>query len=90
MKVESLIKRNEELFCSEMDEELVMMNLESNNYFGLNKIGRDIWERLEKPKTIEVLCQELTQKYDVSTKQCQKDVSTFLEKLQETNLIEIV
>ena len=88
MDQNTLIKRNEELLSSEMDDELVMMNLENNNYFGLNKIGKDIWEQLDEPITLENLCKSLTQKYDVSFEQCKNDVSIFIDKLVEVNIVE--
>lgn len=85
----SLIKRNDDLLSSEMDDEIVMMNLESNNYYGLNKIGKDIWECLEEELTFNDLCNKLVSKYDVSLEQCKKDVTPFLEKLKESNIIEV-
>ncbi|XPV67690.1 MAG: PqqD family peptide modification chaperone [Halarcobacter sp.] len=83
------IKRNEELLSSEMDDELVMMNLESNNYFGLNKVGKDIWEFLEEEQTLNNLCEKLTNKYDVSLEQCKEDITPFIDKLKELNIIEV-
>ncbi|MDZ7817300.1 MAG: lasso peptide biosynthesis PqqD family chaperone [Aliarcobacter sp.] len=89
METLSIIKRNNDLLSSEMDDELVMMNLESNNYYGLNKIGKDIWEILEENQTLESLCNKLIEKYDVSFEECKNDITPFLEKLKESNIIEI-
>jgi hypothetical protein len=72
-----------------MDEELVMMDLETNNYYGLNKIGKDIWSFLELELSLEELCNKLTQKYEVSFEQCKNDITPFLEKLKELKIIEI-
>lgn len=84
-----LIRRNKELLSSEMNDELVMMNLESNNYFGLNKVGKYIWEFLEEEQTLDNLCEKLTSKYDVSFEQCKSDITPFINKLKELNIIEV-
>jgi len=89
MTNESIIERNDELLSSDMDDELVMMDLESNNYYGLNKVGKDIWEKIEEPTTLEELCSDLIKKYNVSFDKCKEDITPFLEKLQEMNIVKI-
>ena len=45
----TLITRNASILTAVVREELVMMSAESGRYYGLDDIGRDIWNRLEKP-----------------------------------------
>ncbi|XPV69514.1 MAG: PqqD family peptide modification chaperone [Halarcobacter sp.] len=89
MEITKILKRNDDLLSSEMDSELVMMDLELNNYYGLNKIGKDIWELLENDLTLEELCNKLIEKYEVSFEQCNEDISPFIEKLEKLNIVKV-
>jgi hypothetical protein len=44
---DSLIKRNEEIILNEIDTETVIMDLNFENYFGMEAIGTRIWQLLE-------------------------------------------
>lgn len=72
-----------------MGEELVMMSMENNAYYGFDKIGKIIWEMLKEPISIQTLLDRLTERYDVSEQQCMEDITPFLEKLRDENLIDI-
>lgn len=45
----TLITRNAAIMATPVRDEMIMMSVESGRYFGLDDIGRDIWNRLEKP-----------------------------------------
>ena len=46
IQLDSIIVRNVELLDSEIDGEIVMMNIESGKYFGMNKVGSEIWKMI--------------------------------------------
>ncbi len=70
-----------------MDEEVVMMSVEKGNYYGLNRVGSEIWEKLTEPLTVGSLCDKLMQEFDVEKEQCEREVITYLEKLVSEGLI---
>jgi hypothetical protein len=84
---DSLIKRNEEIISSEIDHETVMMDLNFENYFGLEAIGTRIWLLLENETSINTLCEKLTEEFDVEMDQCMKDVLPFLSDLSKNGMI---
>ena len=81
--------RNQTLFTSEIDEDLVMMDDVNGLYFGLNPIARKIWELLEQPLTEAALVEQLVIIYEVSAEQCQTDIAPFLDQLLERHLISV-
>jgi len=85
----AVITRSMDVMASEMDEELVMMNMENNAYYGLNKVGREIWELLEKEQTVASLCETLTRQYDVTPEQCREEVSALIGKLRGNGLVTV-
>ncbi|MFW6352516.1 MAG: lasso peptide biosynthesis PqqD family chaperone [Bacteroidota bacterium] len=83
----SIIQRKTELLCSKMDEEVVMMNIDKGEYYGLDEIGSRIWQILEKPVHFNDIIQTLTDEYDVEETTCRDDVTAFLKELHEKDLI---
>jgi hypothetical protein len=73
--------------AAELDDELVMMNLNSNAYYGLDDIGTAIWSLLETPITVQQLCSLLSKKFVVDPLAAQKDVLQFLNELHQEKVI---
>lgn len=86
---QSIITRNQDILSSSVNNETVMMDVESGQYIGLDPIATRIWELLQNPMPFEKLCQTLTQEYDTNLEQCKQDVATFLKQSQQANLITI-
>ena len=53
----------------------------------LNETGAVLWKTLEKGATKEQLVKALLAEYDVDEATAEKDVSAFIEKLQEAKLV---
>jgi len=87
MKFESVISKNPQIISSKMDNEVVMMSVEKGNYYGLNRVGSEIWEKLTEPITVAGLCDKLMQEYDVEKEQCEREVMAYLEKLVTEGVI---
>ena len=83
------IRRSTDVIASEMDDELVMMSMENNAYYGLNSVGRRVWELLETEQTLLSLCGQLMEKYDVDEAACQRDVSALVMKLEKAGLVTV-
>jgi hypothetical protein len=81
--------RNRDIFASEIDDEMVMMDGEKGLYFGLNSVARRIWELLEKPLAYGDLLRELAAEYSIEDAQCRADVEPFLRKMLENRLIRV-
>lgn len=85
----TIITKKEGLLSSEMDEGLAMMSIENSSYYGMDKIGRSIWETFDAPTSVEMICTKLCERFDVSAEACQKDVIDYMGKLQQVGLITI-
>ncbi len=75
------------MLFSHIDDEVVMMSMETGEYYGLNPIASRIWELLETPRTFGQLTNLLMQEFDIDEVTCQHDVSTFLKQLIEKKLV---
>jgi len=89
LAADKMIRRSTDVIASEMDDELVMMSMENNAYYGLNSVGRRVWELLETEQTLLSLCGQLMEKYDVDEAACQRDVSALVMKLEKAGLVTV-
>jgi len=80
--VDSLVQRNDRnLIISELENDLVMMDMENGLYLSLNKTGRIIWEQIEKPVLVGDLIQQLVTRFSVDKKTCTTETIDFLNKI---------
>ena len=62
--------------------------LEFNGIIMLNNVSEVIWKCLEKGTELEEIISTVTDQFDVSKKEAKEDIITFINGLQEINLIE--
>lgn len=79
--------RNQQIIDGELDNNQVMMHLEKGKYFGLNPVGKRIWDLIEQPKSFKELAITLLSEFDVTEEQCSQEVRSFLEKAVECGII---
>jgi len=82
--------RQEDVLASIVEGELVMMNIQSDSFYGANAVGTRIWELLEQPLTVAQLCSLLQEEFDVDAQTCQQDVLPFIQKIIDEKLVRII
>ncbi len=82
--------RNQELFTTEIDDELVMMDVDQGYYFGLNETAKFIWELLDRPTPYQQVIYTLISRYQVEEGQCVTDMDLFIQDMLKHQLIERV
>lgn len=76
-----------ETLHSKIDDEVILMSIEADSYFGLDPIASRIWELLEQPKTLDELVALLMEEYEVDASTCTEDVRALLGDLQDKGLV---
>ncbi|MEM7011500.1 MAG: lasso peptide biosynthesis PqqD family chaperone [Verrucomicrobiota bacterium] len=82
------VHRREDLLTSSIDEDTVLLSLETNNFYGINEVGSRIWELLESPIAVTNLCRQLLDEFEVSEELCREHVLLFLNSLAKDGLVE--
>lgn len=67
--------------------EAVLMSAATGKYYGLDPIGADVWQRIQTPVSVAVLCEGLTDTYDAPADKISQDVTDLLEQLLADGLI---
>lgn len=87
--LETRLMHTPDILTSEVDGELVMMDVGSGTYFNLDPIGTDIWRRLESPASIGELCAALQHDYDSDVATIQHDVQAFAGEMLKKGLLRL-
>jgi hypothetical protein len=86
----TLLRQKPDLLSSSLDQDLVLMSLENDKYYGMDSLSRHVWELLAEPRSVGDVCALLRADYDVSPEQCERDLLAFARRLTEARLVEIV
>jgi hypothetical protein len=75
---ETMIHRSESVLTAAVEQELVMMDIRSGRYVGLDDIASVIWRRLETPCTFGQLIDSLVADYNAERAVIAVDVRALL------------
>lgn len=89
MNLNQKVTFSETVFAQEVDGEMVLLDLESENYFGLDEVGTSIWQAMQDKETLKEVLETLIKQYEVEAEVLAKDLSAFLGKLLESGLVEV-
>ena len=68
-------------------DDLVILDVESSNYFGLNDVGAVVWERLEHDATRTDIIDVVVNTFDVDRERAMNDVGGLIEQLLDAGLV---
>lgn len=74
------------VFAQEVDGEMVLLDMNSENYFGLDAVASDIWRLLQEGRTLQETEEALLQIYDVEPEQLRSDLKAFVGRLVDSKL----
>lgn len=85
----SIVAACSEQISSQLDGEVIILQLKTGTYYGLDIVGSYIWSLVQAPKTMGQLREALMLKYEVNLEDCNRAVQDLLQKLYAEGLIEI-
>ena len=80
----------ESVLIQNLEDESVLLNLDSEQYFGLDDVGTSMWEVLKETESVETAYEKLLTMYEVEPEQLRQDLDNLVKKLQEHGLVEII
>jgi hypothetical protein len=78
---------SEDVLFQEVSGETVLLDLASEQYFGLDEVGTRIWQLLNDRKTVSEMVDILLNEYEVQRGPLEADVRELLRTLMEAGLI---
>lgn len=89
INADTIIIKSEDMLDTAIDDVAVLLSINTGKYVELNKFGLAIWELLDGKRSISMVAENLTQKYDVKQAECETDVIEFATNLIDDNLVHI-
>ena len=77
------------VFAQEVDGEMVLLDMDSENYFGLDEVGTSMWQAIQSKENLKEVLEVLLEQYEVEEEVLKKDLVTFVDKLQESGLVKV-
>jgi len=83
------VKISDQVLSQEVSGETVLLDLQSEFYFGLDKTGTRIWELLQSGVSIQDLIGKMLDEFEVDRETLEADVNALLGKLLEAGLVSV-
>jgi len=73
-----------------VDQDAVLLNTQTNQYYGLDEVGARLWALLSENNSLKDVYKILLDEYEVSPSQLEQDLLELLTDLLENDLVEVV
>ncbi len=73
-----------------LDQESVLLNLETERYFGLDATGTRMWQLVTTSSNIDAAYRELLAEYDVEPELLRANLAELLDRLVENGLLQVL
>ena len=77
----------EHVLARKLDDEMVLLNLDSGEYFGLNDTGTRVWELLADGKSRDQVVERLIEEFEVAAEVASSHVAKLCEELVTAGLL---
>ena len=88
LSLQTRVRATPDTMVQELAGESVLLNLASENYFGLDEVGTRMWQVLTTAPSIQAAYEVLLAEYDTEAERLRQDLGDLLEKLVSNGLVE--
>jgi hypothetical protein len=76
------------VMARQVDGEMVILDLESGTYYGLDPVGARAWALLAAGHTLDETCAALLEEYEVEPERLARDIRALADALAAQGLVE--
>jgi len=84
---ESILKQQKDIVCKRLEEETIILNLESGDYFSVPETGAFIWHSLNGSRRLGSVITSFASKYGISNSKANSEATGFIQSLYSNGLI---
>lgn len=81
------VKVGKNVHARRFDGELVILDMERGEYFGLDELGAQAWESMTAGRTVEEIAGALVAHYEVDRLTLERDLQTLADELLARGLL---
>lgn len=79
----------EDILVQDIQGESVLLNLDNSYYYGLDKMGTQMWRTLSGSESIQKAYDDLLARYDVEAHVLRRDLFKLVQKLLDYGLLKV-
>ena len=87
VSLSTAVVASDDIAFREIEQEGVLLNLETGTYFGLNQVGTRAWTLLLEGKSVGEVHAQLSQEYEVAPDVLERDLIGWVGALVEKGLV---
>jgi hypothetical protein len=88
--LDTMVVQADDVISAEVEDEVVMLRMESDAYYHTDDIGAAIWLGIAEPTRVRDLCLHLMTRYEVDAETCHADVLAFLREAHSEGTVRVV
>jgi Coenzyme PQQ synthesis protein D (PqqD) len=89
MDLNQVITLSPDVISQEVSGETVLLDLNSENYFGLDEVGTRIWQLIESSGKLQDIYDTLLAEYEVEADQLLEDMEQLLGDIEKAGLVSL-
>ncbi len=87
MNLNQAITPAPDVISQEVSGETVLLNLDSEHYFGLDEVGTRVWQLIRETGDVQAIYRTMLAEYDVSEERLRSDLDALLEEITGLGLV---
>ena len=87
MNLNQTITLSPDVISQEVSGETVLLDLESENYFGLDEVGTRIWQLIKEKGDLQDIYDTLLAEYEVEEERLLQDLTELLDEISQLGLV---
>lgn len=89
MNLKQTVTLSPDVISQEVSGETVLLDLNSENYFGLDEVGTRIWQLIESSGNLQDIYDTLLAEYEVEPDQLLEDIEQLLTDIEKAGLVSL-
>jgi hypothetical protein len=87
MDLNQTIVQSPDVISQEVSGETVLLDLESENYFGLDEVGTRVWQLIKESGDLRAIFETMLEEYEVNEERLEQDLEALLTEIVGLGLI---
>lgn len=84
---DSCVVASDDQVSTALGDETVILGMGDGVYYGLDAVGTRVWALLATPQRVSQVVGTITDEFDVTPEQCERDVLALLDELAKRRLV---
>ena len=78
---------SEKIAITDVDDEVVLLKLDTGAYYGLNSVGASLVHGLKNEQTVHQICKDISSRYQIPYQNVNQDLTELIEQLVKEQLL---